>query len=154
MRYLLRCSELLWCWALFHSWPLTASLHIDFHHFWCDWNERKSSRSKTHPQERLFKYLFIAHLCKSEIWIWLRRIRKIPSRFPSSPNKYKHSSWEASNRPYLFSQTFISVDPRLSYMRIFYLWKHHSSIPSSMKSMYKVSTWAVPQGKIKHSLSY
>lgn len=55
MRYFLQCSKLLLCWTLFHSWPLVASLHIDFHHFWCDWNENESSRSKSPSIRAVFQ---------------------------------------------------------------------------------------------------
>ena len=71
------------CWTLFHSWPLAASLHIDFYHFWCNWSERVCpAGTKVHPPEKLFRYLFMAHLCKGKIWIWLWRNGKIPVLFP------------------------------------------------------------------------
>lgn len=92
--------------------------------------------AEIHPYEQVLKYLFTAHLCKGEIWIWLWRSQKIPSILSTSLKWYKYPLGKASTKPYLLSQTFISVDPRLSYIRIFYFGRHCLSILSSMNSMY------------------
>lgn len=54
------------------------------------------------------------HLHKGQTGIWWWRIRKIPFLCNTSPNKWNFHG------PHLFSQTLISIDPRLNYNGIFY----------------------------------
>jgi hypothetical protein len=51
-------------------------------------------------------------------------------------SKRESPSGEVSSSTDLSSKTFISVDPRLSYIRIFYFGRCCLSIPSRMRSVY------------------
>lgn len=95
------------------------------------------TEAKVHPPKKAFQISIYGSPVQWQDLKLIMKNQENPFTFPTSLNKYKHPSGENSNRPYLFSHTFISVDPRLSYIRIFYFWRHRLSIPFSM---YKVST--------------
>lgn len=124
------------CWTPFHSWPCTG-IHLHwFSPFLMQLELQWVQQEQKSIHKSSFSNIYLLLTCAKERFESdYVEARKSLHFFPH-PQVIQKPSGKTSNRPYLFSQTFISVDPRLSYIRIFYFGRHRLSILSSMKSMY------------------
>lgn len=121
------------CWT-FHRDLFQASLHIDFQPFWYNWKESKSRRNKSPWMQPSFQISIYCSLRDLNLIMKNPENPFLQSHLPQSNRE--SPSGEASSSTDLSSKTFISVNPRLSYIRIFYFGRRCLSIPSRMRNVY------------------